>query len=136
MCLAPLKRLSVYLLTIDHIIRSNCVSSSYGAGLHSVYLKLLINYFEKLSIYYCGRRSSRRSKYGKEGRSITKSSEGAKGRIFQKGKMYRKDIVELAWILPPGFTNLCDKRGGSFESPKILKVLPMKKVKLIFKSSQ
>lgn len=41
--------------------------------------------------------------------------------------------MEVAWILPPGFTNLCDKRGGSFERPKILKVFLVKKVKLIFK---
>lgn len=40
-----------------------------------------------------------------EGLRITKSSEGAKGRIFKK-----ENVVEVAWFYP-GFTNLCDKRG-------------------------
>ena len=36
------KKIKGSFVTIDHLIRSACVSSSYGAGLHCVYPTLLI----------------------------------------------------------------------------------------------
>ena len=45
--------------------------------------------------------------------------------------MYRKDIVEVAWILPPGFTNLCDE-GKFFWKSENFKGFPHEKGEINF----